>query len=631
MAYAQISNIIPQYENYPNYWLKAYEASTTTPLSMATASDGLTLASKFEINAQGFPVTAGAALVIPYLNAPYDMWLFPTEAEADANDTGSAIQVADNISPSVTDGNNSWTGTNDFVSITQAGNAVVDVTTEFTTEGTGETTIGERMAKFVMVTDFGADPLGVSDSTTAIQAAVDTGRDVYFPLGKYLTTATITSDTEGQAFIGVGGNGNDASTRTEIECSATSGAVIRYRKRSFTMQGFKITSDATRFAASPTDGHGIWGEAEDAVLTQSSRPVLRDIWIVEQPSTGVYLGGGHEYGLLDTVTVQDCKTHGFVFDDGTYGGRTNKDVAPFEMEVNRCRAFECGGNACLVGYAGDSDITRLIRFVQFEALGCAWDSSERISHHQIIDRGIQITWDMVDIEDQQYGNATTSGGNSRTAQANPSAGVDSYRDYSEFKYPYFSSITESLNCNVGGNGIKVINPNIALGTYGVAQADAIVIPNTVEDFYGEFNSSRITGATDIVQNQSVSSKYYIDGVLYKGINNSTLDFKVNDTPETGTISSGTLDSTSSKISLVGEGDTTDTLNRIRYASGFNGREGDEMTLIFGGGSSYTITINDVTTGGTNIRTNDGTAISMTSTTRSIVRFMCNASLEWIEI
>ena len=56
-----------------------------------------------------------------------------------------------------------------------------------------------------------------------------------------------------------------------------------------------------------------------------------------------------------------------------------------------------------------------------------------------------------------------------------------------------------------------------------------------------------------------------------------------------------------------------------------------MTLIFGGGSTYTITINDITTGGTNIRTRDGSAISMTDTTRSVVRFVCNASLEWVEV
>ena len=563
------------------------------------------------------------------------------------------------------------------------------------------TTVQAKLRESISVLDFGADPTGTTDSTTAIQNAIDTGRDIYFPKGKYLTTATITSDTEGQALVGVGGNGNDASARTEIECSATSGAVIRYKKRSFTMQGFKISSSAGRYSATTTTGHGIWGEAEDAVLTQSSRPALKDIWIVEQPSTGVYLGGGHEHGLLDTVVVQDCKYHGFVFDDGTYSGRTNTDVAPFEVEVNRCRAFECGGNACLVGFVGDSDITRLMRFVQFEALGCAWDSSNRISHHQIIDRGIQITWDMVDIEDQQYGNATTSGGNSRTALANPSAGVDSYRDYSEFKYPYFSSLTESINLNSGGNGIRVINPNIATGTYGVAQANAIVIPNTVEDFYGEFNSSRITGATDVIQNQSEKSEYKIDGEIYQGFNNTTFDLKISKGSIVGTIASGTLEVTHTKVALVGEGDTTDTLNRIRYASGLNGREGDEMTLIFGGTvetgaitafadagggqvtvtsnthnlaenegviitgttnyngtftatnvtantfeitdtwvaddatgtftQNYVITINDVATGGTNIRTRDALAISMTETTRSVVRFVCNANLEWVEV
>ena len=97
MAYAAIANIIPQYENYPNYWLKAYTQGTTTPKVMATDKTGATTASKFELNSDGFPITAGSALVIPFIDGAYDLWLFSTAALADANTTGSAIQLADNI------------------------------------------------------------------------------------------------------------------------------------------------------------------------------------------------------------------------------------------------------------------------------------------------------------------------------------------------------------------------------------------------------------------------------------------------------------------------------------------------------------------------------------------------------
>lgn len=99
MAFASIAFIIPQYDKskFKNWWLKAYIPGTTTPKVMATDSTGAVTSAKFEINSEGFPVTSGGALVIPFIDGRYDLWLFPTEAEADANNTSNASQFADNI------------------------------------------------------------------------------------------------------------------------------------------------------------------------------------------------------------------------------------------------------------------------------------------------------------------------------------------------------------------------------------------------------------------------------------------------------------------------------------------------------------------------------------------------------
>ncbi len=99
MAFAPIALTIPQYDrtNLKNHWMKAYAQGTTTPLSMATDVTGGTLLVKCQLDTQGFPVTAGAARFIPFINGDYDLWLFPTEAEANANDTTNAIQLADNL------------------------------------------------------------------------------------------------------------------------------------------------------------------------------------------------------------------------------------------------------------------------------------------------------------------------------------------------------------------------------------------------------------------------------------------------------------------------------------------------------------------------------------------------------
>ncbi len=97
MAFAPIALTIPQYENYANNYLKAYNQGTTTPLSIATDAAGGTLLVKVQLDAQGFPITAGSARFVPFINGDYDLWLFPTAAEADANDTTNAIQFADNL------------------------------------------------------------------------------------------------------------------------------------------------------------------------------------------------------------------------------------------------------------------------------------------------------------------------------------------------------------------------------------------------------------------------------------------------------------------------------------------------------------------------------------------------------
>ena len=97
MSYAAIAYIIPQYEDHPNEWLKAYEPATTTPKLLATDSTGATTLAKAELDINGFPQTVGTVRFIPFIDGAYDLWLFATEADADSNNTGNAVKMADNI------------------------------------------------------------------------------------------------------------------------------------------------------------------------------------------------------------------------------------------------------------------------------------------------------------------------------------------------------------------------------------------------------------------------------------------------------------------------------------------------------------------------------------------------------
>lgn len=61
--------------------------------------------------------------------------------------------------------------------------------------GAVATTVQAKLRESVSVKDFGADSTGVADSTTAIQAAFNSGNSVYFPSGTYKITQTITQST----------------------------------------------------------------------------------------------------------------------------------------------------------------------------------------------------------------------------------------------------------------------------------------------------------------------------------------------------------------------------------------------------------------------------------------------------
>lgn len=60
---------------------------------------------------------------------------------------------------------------------------------QFVQSGTGavERTVSQKLQDFVSVLDFGADPTGTADSTTAIQAAINAAanKKVYIPAGIY--------------------------------------------------------------------------------------------------------------------------------------------------------------------------------------------------------------------------------------------------------------------------------------------------------------------------------------------------------------------------------------------------------------------------------------------------------------
>ena len=65
-------------------------------------------------------------------------------------------------------------------------------------------TVQTKLQEVVSVQDFGADPTGANDSTTAFTSALATGLDVFVPNGTYKITSTLTMVTAWQSLYGQG-------------------------------------------------------------------------------------------------------------------------------------------------------------------------------------------------------------------------------------------------------------------------------------------------------------------------------------------------------------------------------------------------------------------------------------------
>jgi hypothetical protein len=282
MAFAPIALTIPQYEDFPNQWLKAFEQGTTTPLVMATDATGGTTVAKFQLDSLGFPVTAGSARLIPFINGRYDLWLFPTAAEADANDTSNAIQFADNLNADPLSDTSSITLVFDNVADMQTGTALDGSTVTFSagqilSTGYGDWQVVTATTKIALTGGFFALPLnGVwaddfsTDGTTftdvEIQAALvaadsTTGTKLgenTFIINNQVEARTSVNETDiiqpTNSFIGLGKNkttvinrfaGSWLRHRPTVAQAALLGDTIGARFTGFKLNEMTVTTDGS--------------------------------------------------------------------------------------------------------------------------------------------------------------------------------------------------------------------------------------------------------------------------------------------------------------------------------------------------------------------------------------------------
>lgn len=198
----------------------------------------------------------------------------------------------------------------------------------------------------VNVLDYGADPTGTVDSTSAINAAIAAGNNIYFPAGNYLVNSTISITPSKAGKVLFSDGGQDAPVAT-IYCKNITGYLFAFD----TPSGTNILGFELRGLAFDGSNGGTTSQVGD--WTQGSTTWLGVI----KNTTGTTFGTG----FAVEVIVKDC----------TVGWSKVASAAAFDLRGMFCVTLEnikvqgfVNGYGVLIG-GGVTDTTITLRKLYF--------------------------------------------------------------------------------------------------------------------------------------------------------------------------------------------------------------------------------------------------------------------------
>jgi len=197
MSYVPISRFPFQYfklDGAPanGYYLKFYQANSSTPINMQTDSGGATSIAKCKLNDYGFPISNpndNNTVFIPHLSSTYTAFrfvLYASSADADANNVTSGLPNVQSVGAvdidDLRDDLAASSGSS-LVGFIQAGAGAVLRALQY------------KVRDVICIKDFGSGL--TADDSSAFVNAISTGKRVYVPEGTYnISNVTLVSGTE---------------------------------------------------------------------------------------------------------------------------------------------------------------------------------------------------------------------------------------------------------------------------------------------------------------------------------------------------------------------------------------------------------------------------------------------------
>ena len=468
-----------------------------------------------------------------------------------------------------------------------------DETTPFLAEGTtAPRNLQDRFADVANVLDFGADPTGVVDSTDEIQNAINSPKQyIYIPQGNYKISATLNLSNVGKYIFGAG------NQTTTISAEHTTGPVFQIKQRACRIENLFITAIGARLALATTNSnnHGIQVAATNDSGT-TTLTYIKSVLINNQPDCGMYIAKSASNSIIEQVSCQTNRSHGFLLDDGTYGGITTTDRLGI-VNFNSCRSTGNGGNAMCIAPIGGTCYRIVVD--NFEAFGNC--TNPLVS-------GLVTTGVLVKCQNASFTNCAI----------NASGGTcfEVRNGTTNFYCSNFRAINSAKILNCGSNNINgIFFDNVYVDTLLTSGIGFDLSTGTQGVFIQLANSDNITTP---VRAEGNAGYFWIGKNQYQ-IYEGTIHYLENGS-DSYTIISGTVRVQATIVELTGEGNVADSISTFAQPqAGSVLEDGTRFTVI--NRNTYNITIND---GTGNIQTKGGVNIVLAQ--NEAATFVCDGGI-----